>query len=96
MLRHVVLFKLADPTPDKLQEVKEKLLSLKGRVPQLLEIEVGIDVVRSERSYDLALITTFESLDDMNAYQVDPYHVEVSSYIATVRQAAVAVDFIVD
>ncbi len=96
MLRHVVLFKLADPAPDKLQEVKEKLLSLKGRVPQLLEIEVGIDTVRSERSYDVALITTFESLDDMNAYQMHPYHVEVSSFIATVRQAAVAVDFIVE
>ncbi|RAV02418.1 Dabb family protein [Paenibacillus sp. YN15] len=96
MLRHVVLFKLADPTPDKLQEVKDKLLSLKGRVPQLLDIEVGIDVVRSERSYDVALITTFASLEDMNAYQVHPYHVEVGSFIATVRQAAAAVDFIID
>lgn len=96
MLRHVVLFKLGDPTPETLLEVKEKLLSLKGRVPQLLDIEVGIDVIRSERSYDIALITTFASLEDMNAYQVDPYHVEVSSFIAAVRQAAVAVDFIVE
>lgn len=95
MLRHVVFFKLHTPTPEVLQEVKDKLLSLKGKVPQLLDIEVGIDVVRSERSYDVALITTFASLEDMNAYQVHPYHVEVSGFISTVRQSAVAVDFVV-
>jgi hypothetical protein len=93
MLRHVVFFKLANPTPEILQETKAVLLGMKGKIPELLDIEVGIDIVRSERSYDVALTTTFDSLDAMNAYQVHPVHVEVGKYIAGVRQSAVAVDY---
>lgn len=93
MFRHVVFFKLKNPTPEVLQETKNVLMNMKGKIPELLDIEVGIDVVRSERSFDVALITTFESLDAMNAYQVHPLHVEVGKYIATVRESAVAVDY---
>ncbi|WP_438445802.1 Dabb family protein [Gorillibacterium sp. sgz5001074] len=93
MLRHVVFFKLKNPTPEVLQETKNVLLGMKGKIPEILDIEVGIDVVRSERSYDVALITTFESLEAMNAYQVNPVHVEVGKYIAGVRESAFAVDF---
>lgn len=93
MLRHVVFFKLKNPTPEVLQETKNVLMNMKGKIPELLDIEVGIDVVRSERSFDVALITTFESLDTMNAYQVNPIHVEVGKYIATVRESSAAVDY---
>jgi hypothetical protein len=93
MLRHIVFFKLKNPTPEVLQETKNVLMNMKGKIPQLLDIEVGIDAVRSERSYDIALNTTFESLDAMNAYQVHPLHVEVGQYIAGVRESAVAVDY---
>lgn len=93
MLRHIVLFKLKNPAPEVLQETKEVLMNMKGKIPELLDIEVGIDVVRSERSYDIALTTTFESLDAMNAYQVHPLHVEVGKYMADVRESAVAVDY---
>ncbi|MDF2923405.1 MAG: Dabb family protein [Paenibacillaceae bacterium] len=93
MLRHIVFFKLNDPTSEVLQETKRVLMNMKGKIPELLDIEVGIDVVRSERSYDVALTTTFESLEAMNAYQIHPLHLEVSQYIGTVRQSAVAVDY---
>lgn len=93
MLRHIVFFKLKNPTPEVLQETKDVLMNMKGKIPELLDIEVGIDVVRSERSFDIALTTTFESLDAMNAYQVNPLHVEVGKYIAGVRESAVAVDY---
>lgn len=93
MLRHVVFFKLKNPTPEVLNETKNVLMNLKGKIPELIDIEVGIDVVRSERSYDIALITTFESLDAMKAYQVHPLHVEVLKYIAEVRETVIAVDY---
>lgn len=93
MLRHIVFFKLTDPTPEVLQETKRVLMDMKGKIPELLDIEVGIDVIRSDRSYDVALTTTFESLEAMNAYQVHPIHVAVGQYISTVRQSAVAVDY---
>lgn len=96
MLRHVVFFKLVHPTPDTLQETRDVLLGMKGKIPELLDIEVGIDVIRSERSYDVALTTTFESLEAMQAYQVHPVHVEVGRYIAKVKEASIAVDYEVE
>ena len=74
MIVHIVLFKLADSTPENSNAVKEMLLSMDGNIPMLRHLEVGTDVIRSERSYDVALYTRFDSLVDLQAYQVHPYH----------------------
>lgn len=93
MFTHVVLFKLKDASPEKVEETRSILANMKGRIPELLEIEVGTDIVRSERSYDLALITRFQSLEHMQAYQVHPLHQEVLEHINQVKENAIAVDF---
>ncbi|MGE5509466.1 MAG: Dabb family protein [Chitinophagales bacterium] len=94
MIRHIVFFKLQDPSPENLARAKEVILGMAGKVPQLRHLEVGLDVVRSERSYDLALVAHFESLDDLDAYQVHPEHVKVSQFLATVRAVpSVTVDY---
>lgn len=67
---------------------------MEGRVPQLRALEAGADVVRSERSYDVALITRFDSLADMEAYQVHPYHQnEILPFLRAMMSEARAVDF---
>ncbi len=66
---------------------------MSGKIPQLRHLEVGVDVLRSERSYDLALVTKFDSLEDLQAYQAHPVHVDVTKYIASVIESAVAVDY---
>ena len=76
MIAHIVLFKLKEPTDANRATVREMLLSMDGKVPMLRHIEVGTDVVRSERSYDVALYTRFDSLAELQAYQVHPYHAE--------------------
>ena len=91
MLTHIVLFKLKDPR--NVQKARDVLLGMKGRIPQLRHIEAGVDVLRSERSYDLALITKFDSIDDMKTYQAHPAHVEVLKYMTEVRESSVTVDY---
>jgi hypothetical protein len=54
---------------------------------------VGADVIRSPRSYDVALVATFDSLPDLEAYQLHPAHQEVVRFLDTVRESTVAVDF---
>jgi hypothetical protein len=94
MITHIVCFKLADPSPDNLRQTRQLLESMAGRVPQLRHLEVGVDLVRSERSYDLALLTKFDSLADLQAYQVDPYHAgTVVPHMKAVCTAVVAVDY---
>jgi hypothetical protein len=93
MLTHVVLLKLKEPTAENMTAVCEKLKTLEGNVPTLKGLEVGIDIVRSERSYDVALISRFDSLTDMDAYQVHPFHKEVLAYIGPRAAGVTAVDF---
>jgi len=94
MITHIVLFKLTDPRPDTIAATRDMLLSMNGKVPQLRHLEVGVDVIRSDRSYDIALVTKFDSLDELNAYQSDPYHAgTVLPRMRSVSSSIVAVDY---
>jgi hypothetical protein len=94
MITHLVFFKLTDPTPENTAATRAKLLSMEGQIPLLRHLEAGVDVIRSERSYDVALITRFDSLDDLQAYQIHPYHAgEVIPFMKSVCSSIVAVDY---
>lgn len=93
MITHIVLFKLADRSPANVEKTRDVLLGLAGKVPTLRHLEVGVNVVPSERAYDLALVARFDSLEDLQAYQVHPFHAEVANYIASVRDSVVDVDY---
>ncbi|BCD63014.1 hypothetical protein NitYY0826_C1904 [Nitratiruptor sp. YY08-26] len=72
MVRHIVFMKFPDFS--LAQKAKEKLLSMKNYIEVLQDIEVGIDFSRSPRSYDLALVTTFTTKEDLETYRIHPYH----------------------
>ena len=94
MIKHVVCFKLKDNSPENCQKAKEVLLSMKGNVDLLRGIEVGVDFLHSERSYDLILETLFDSCADLDAYQEHPYHVSVvKKHMHAVRSASVSIDY---
>lgn len=93
MLTHIVLFKLRNTAAVVLEEVKARMLQMQGNIPGLLSLEVGLDVLHSERSYDIALIAKFDSMQDMLAYQVHPLHMEVAAYMTAIRESSVAVDY---
>lgn len=94
MIAHIVFFKLSDPSPANVTAAREKLLSLEGRLPMLRHLEVGADLIHSPRSCDVALYTHFESLEDLQAYQVHPYHADdVAAYMKSVCSAIHAVDY---
>ena len=53
MIKHIVCFKLKEgESPEKAKEV---LLSMKGNVSFIKDIEVGTDFLHSDRSYDVYL-----------------------------------------
>lgn len=93
MITHVVCWKLKDRSRENAERVREKLLTLQGKVPTLKSVEVGVDVLRSDRSYDVVLIGRFDSLEDLDAYQVHPYHQEIVQFMRTVVDHSVAVDY---
>lgn len=94
MITHIVLFKLANPTAENIAATRNKLLGMGGKIDLLRHIEVGVDLVRSERSYDIALTTRFDSMEDLQAYQIHPYHAgEVIPHMKSVCSSIVAVDY---
>jgi hypothetical protein len=45
--------------------------------------------------FDVVLISDFDSLDDIRAYQEHPAHLEVAGFIRSVVASRAAVDFVV-
>lgn len=94
MIRHIVCFKLIDPSPENCRKAAEVLRSMRGNVKELIDIEVGVDFLHSERSYDVILQVTLADATALERYQNDPYHVSVvKKHMHAVRRASVAVDY---
>jgi len=56
-------------------------------------IEVGTDVLRSGRSFDLALVARFDDLAGLEAYQSHPVHLPVLAVLREAAETIVAVDY---
>ncbi len=93
MITHIVLLKLVHNTGEIVEEARKVLDGMAGKIPQLRHLEVGVNLIHSYRSYDLALVAKFDSLEDLQAYQNHPVHVEVVKYLQGVRQSTVTVDY---
>lgn len=98
MINHVVLFKLkefetSEEKQNVLDELQRKLLSLRGVIKELKYMEVGKNLTLNSPSFDLCLITHFESVADLDIYRVHPEHLKVFEYIKEVTVGRAAVDF---
>jgi quinol monooxygenase YgiN len=94
MLKHVVFFKFKPEAGEtEIADLQNSLRALPAVIPEIREFIVGRDVVRSERSYDLALISAFDDLAAMGRYQVHPDHQAVIAKVKTLCSGVVAVDF---
>ena len=90
VIRHVVLMRFADPRDAS--EAKARLDGLVGVVPELLSLQVDLDVLRSEASWDLALVSTHDDLDGLRAYQGHPAHAAFGEWLRPRLSARASVD----
>lgn len=96
VIKHIVCFKLKDNSFAECEKAKEILMSMKGNVPQLRDIAVGIDFLHSERSYDLILEVVLDDEAALESYQNDPYHCSVvKTHMHAVRESSIAVDYVI-
>ena len=93
MIRHVVLFKIKPEYQQEIPQLVKNFYTMKGHVEGLLDLEASADVLHSDRSYDLALITTFADRAAFDAYQTHPLHVPIRKRMHEVRSGSVACDF---
>ena len=91
MIKHVVMWKFKEGTEREMQAFIDGLRGLYGVIPQIRSQEVGVNVLAG--NYDAALISTFDSLSDLETYKNDPRHVAVAALCKEIRTDRVAVDF---
>lgn len=97
MVKHIVIFKLReDISCEKKQDVmnrfKEAIESLPSKISCIRKIEVGFNVNPSE-TWDIALYSEFDSLDDVKAYAVHPDHIAAGKIIADAKESRACVDY---
>lgn len=94
MIKHIVCFKLENPTAELLAKTKDILLSMDGNVPEVRSIEVGLDLLHSPRSYDVILQVVVDDLTALDSYQKDPYHCDVvKTHMHAVASSSIALDY---
>ena len=93
MVRHIVLYFLKDKSEQNRRKTVETLLSMKGKIPCLKDIEAGTDFLSSHRSCDIALVCTFDSREALNEYAVHPLHLPVKEYMSAVVEKSVSCDY---
>jgi hypothetical protein len=93
MLTHIVCFKYKAQTSAAQREEHRRRLEGLVRLPGVIELKVGSDVVRSPRSYDTGLVVVFPDRAALDAYATHPEHVPVAQFGASLCEHIVAVDF---
>jgi len=85
--------KLEDNTLENKRVVKEKLMSMKGKIESLKEIEVGLNFAKSQRAYDIALITVFEDKEGLKNYATHKVHLPIIEFLKSIDTVTKVVDF---
>jgi hypothetical protein len=94
MITHVVLMKFKpEVTNADIDELSALLDRLPDRIDEIQSYDFGRDVVRSERSYDFALVSVFANLDTLNRYRVHPDHQVVVQKLGGMCAHIAAVDY---
>lgn len=97
MVKHIVLFKLKNEisATEKLavmNQFKQAIEALPATISVIRSIEVGLNMNPAE-TWDIALYSEFDSLDDMKLYAAHPDHVVAAKLLADVKESRSCVDY---
>lgn len=99
MVKHIVLWNFLDTMTEEekkeaVAKMKQLLEPIKELVPGALDIQVlGNQIASSNR--DVALISTFETMEALATYQTHPAHVEAGKYVRSVTCDRACMDYTV-
>jgi quinol monooxygenase YgiN len=99
MIRHIVMWNVRGDTPAEkargIAQLQRSFEGLRGRIPGLLHLEIGVDVSRVDYACDVVLYSEFESQAALDAYGAHPEHLRVKDELAGLRIARHQVDYVV-
>ncbi len=93
MIKHIVMFKLAQNTSENINTIVSALRGMEGRIETLKHIEVGVNIRESDRSFDVVLTTHFEDQKGLDIYINHDVHKPVVETVRSLCQKSVVVDY---
>jgi antirestriction protein len=88
MIRHIVVWKLsatdAAAREQATVEVERAFAGLADVIPEVRALRIERNVVHNDVNWDIALVSDFDSAEDLAAYQVNPDH-RVAAAVVTAR-----------
>ena len=101
MITHLVFFKMLPEAngasgDDNALRLVEMLQALPAQVPQLKELETGLDFSNSPASFDVGLVTRFASKEDLETYRIHPEHQKVVDFVQQTTASRAVVDYETD
>ena len=94
MLQHYVLIKYQKSVGDEhIAEFCKRMLALRMSIADIKYLEIGRDVLRDARSWDLILIMRFASVAALRSYQQHPEHQKVMAFNQPFVADVASVDF---
>jgi len=93
MVKHIVMFKLAEKNQENLDQAITALNSLKGNIETLKFLELGTDFLGSERSYDIVLTAFFDDREDLKVYASHKNHLPVVEKMRSLCSSSIVVDY---
>lgn len=98
MIRHIVMWRVRGETIAErhaaARTVQNAFEGLRGRIPGLRTLEVGIDVSGADYACDVVLVSDFDSADALAAYATHPEHQRVRQELGDLRIARHQVDYV--
>jgi hypothetical protein len=74
-IRHIVLFRFAEGTPDeRIDDLAAGLSALPPAIPEIRRYEHGRNISTNPAAWDYAVVAEFDSLDDHGTYRDHPTH----------------------
>ena len=93
MVKHIVMFKLSEKTPENMERAVNCLRSLEGNIEVLKSIEIGTDFLESDRSYDIVLTAEFENKEGLEQYGGHENHLPVVKTMRSLCSNSAVVDY---
>ena len=81
MVTNNLLIRLKQRDQESIQKAVHLLSGLKDNIPVLLDSRVETDIRAGESGYDIMLINTFMSSEDIPVYLIHPVHMEIAKSI---------------
>ncbi|RKP57762.1 Dabb family protein [Pararobbsia silviterrae] len=98
MIRHIVMWRVQGDTASEREaasaRVKASFETLRGRIPGMRHLEVGLDFSQVDYACDVVLIAEFESPEALDGYAHHPEHLRVRRELENVRIARHQVDYV--